>query len=243
MNLIDPFAQATPRFLTRRRSGESHQVFSGFLHHVAGDRYLVLTALHCLLKPGAFYFKNRGSEAGWADAYGHDLECDALGLKIPLYRDDAPRFVWHQDPLDASLDIAAVPVRLADQPQAINWTGRFGDYEVLAEGLPLTAGSAGLIYGYPGGTTILKSAPIARGFTLASDYRLKPFAFHVDGIGGAGCSGGPVALRAERGDRTLLQWIGLYVATYEAERLGRCIPLAPIMEVVDQAVADPSLWD
>ena len=41
-----------------------------------------------------------------------------------------------------------------------------------------------------------RSAPgrgIARGFTLASDYRLNPYAFHVDGIGGAGCSGGGAA--------------------------------------------------
>jgi hypothetical protein len=133
-------------------------------------------------------------------------------------------------------------VRLPSRPQAINMLGTFGDYDVVREGLPLTAGSAGLIYGFPGGAAILRRAPIARGFTLASDYRLNPFAFHVDGIGGAGCSGGPVALRAERGDRTLLQWIGIYVATHEAERLGRCIPLPPIMELVDAMVAEPGLW-
>jgi hypothetical protein len=243
MDLIDPFAQASPRFLTRRKSGQPHQVFSGFLFHVEADRYLVLTALHCLLQPGAFYFKNRGTEDTWADTYGHDLECEALDLKVSLYDGKTPRFRWHLDPLDASLDVAAVPVRLPARPQAINWPGRFGDYDVVTEGLPLTTGSAGMIYGFPGGAAILKAAPIARGFTLASDYRLNPFAFHVDGIGGAGCSGGPVALRAERGDRTLLQWIGIYVATYEAERLGRCIPLGPVMEVVEAAVADPALWD
>ncbi|MGH6999034.1 MAG: hypothetical protein ACREEO_12625, partial [Phenylobacterium sp.] len=84
--------------------------------------------------------------------------------------------------------------------------------------------------------------PIARGFSLASDYRLNPYAFHVDGVGGAGCSGGPVVLRAERGDRTLIQWIGIYVATYEAERLGRCIPLERVMELVETMVAEPGLW-
>ena len=129
------------------------------------------------------------------------------------------------------------------KPQAINWTGAFGDYDVVEHGLPLTTGSAGMIYGYPGGATILGSAPIARGFTLASDYRINPFAFYVDGVGGAGCSGGPVALRAERGDRTLIQWIGIYVATQDTERLGRCIPLPQVMELVEAMVADPSLWD
>ena len=151
-------------------------------------------------------------------------------------------FRWHQDPDNASLDVAGVPVRLRGQPQAINWVGRFGDYDVVDEGLPLTAGSAGMIYGFPGGAAFLRSAPIARGFSLASDYRLNPYAFHVDGVGGAGCSGGPVVLRAERGDRTLIQWIGIYVATYEAERLGRCIPLERVMELVETMVAEPDLW-
>ena len=242
MDLIDPFAQASPRFSTRLKTGEPHQVFSGFLFHVEADRYIVLTALHCLLRPNTPYFKNRGTEASWADIYGHDLDCEALGVSAPLYDGQAPRFRWHLDPHDASLDIAGVPLRLPARPQAINWTGRFGDYDVVDQGLPLTTGSAGLIYGFPGGAAILRSAPIARGFTLASDYRLNPYAFHVDGIGGAGCSGGPVALRAERGDRTLLQWIGIYVATHEAERLGRCIPLPPIMEVVEAMIAEPELW-
>lgn len=49
-------------------------------------------------------------------------------------------------------------------------------------------------------------------------------------------------LRAERGDRTLIQWIGIYVATYEAERLGRCIPLERVMELVETMVAEPDLW-
>ena len=64
----------------------------------------------------------------------------------------------------------------------------------------------------------------------------------VSDDGGAGCSGGPVALRAERGDRTLLQWIGIYVATHEAERLGRCIPLAQVMELVETMTAELDLW-
>lgn len=243
MDLIDPFAQASPRFATRLKNGEPHQVFSGFLFHVDADRYIVLTALHCLLRPNTFYFKNRGTEATWADTYGHDLDCEALGISVPLYDGQAPRFRWHQDPDNASLDVAGVPVRLRGQPQAINWTGRFGDYEVLPQGLPLTSGSAGMIYGFPGGAAILRSAPIARGFTLASDYRLNPYAFHIDGIGGAGCSGGPVALRAERGDRTMMQWIGIYVATYEAERLGRCIPRERVMELVDAMIAEPDLWN
>ncbi len=243
MDLIDPFAQATPRLATRLKTGEPHQVFSGFLFHVEGDRYIILTALHCLLRPNTFYFKNRGTEGTWADTYAHDLDCAALGISIPLYDGRTPRFRWHHDPDNASLDIAGVPVRLRSQPQAINWTGRFGNYEVLSQGLPLTTGSAGMIYGFPGGAAILREAPIARGFTLASDYRLNPYAFHVDGIGGAGCSGGPVALRAERGDRTLMQWIGIYVATYEAERLGRCIPLERIMELVGVMTAEPMLWE
>jgi hypothetical protein len=242
MDLIDPFAQASPRFATRLKNGEPHQVFSGFLFHVEGDRYIILTALHCLLRPNTFYFKNRGTEATWADTYGHDLDCEALGISVPLYDGQTPRFRWHLDPHDASIDVAGVPVRLPGGPQAINWVGPFGDYDVLAQGLPLTTGSAGMIYGFPGGAAILRSAPIARGFTLASDYRLNPYAFHVDGIGGAGCSGGPVALRAERGDRTLMQWIGIYVATYEAERLGRCIPLERVMELVDAMTAEPELW-
>ena len=243
MDLIDPFAQATPRLATRLKSGEPHQVFSGFLFHVGADRYIILTALHCLLRPNTFYFKNRGTEGTWAETYAYDLDCAALGISVPLYDGRTPRFRWHQDPDNASLDIAGVPVRLRGQPQAINWTGRFGDYDVLREGLPLTTGSAGMIYGFPGGAAILREAPIARGFTLASDYRLNPYAFHVDGIGGAGCSGGPVALRAERGDRTLMQWIGIYVATYETERLGRCIPLERIMELVGAMTAEPLLWD
>ena len=242
MDLIDPFALATPRLVTRLKGGEPHQVFSGFLFHVEADRYIILTALHCLLKPNFPYFKNRGTEATWADTYAHDLDSAALGISVPLYDGATPRFRWHQDPLGASIDIAGVPVRLAARPQAINWTGRFGDYDVVDEGLPLTTGTAGMIYGFPGGATILGAAPIARGFTLASDYRLNPYAFHVDGVGGAGCSGGPVALRAERGDRTLMQWIGIYVATYEAERLGRCIPLPQIMELVESMVAEPALW-
>jgi hypothetical protein len=242
MELIDPFAQASPRFATRLKNGEPHQVFSGFLFHVEGDRYIVLTALHCLLRPNMPYFRHRGTEDTWADTFGHDLDCEALGLSVPLYDGERPRFRWHTDPQNASLDIAAVPVRLPTRPQAINWQGRFGDYDVVAEGLPLTTGSAGLIYGFPGGAAILGAAPIARGFTLASDYRLNPFDFHVDGIGGAGCSGGPVALRAERGDRTLLQWIGIYVATHDAERMGRCIPLAPIQEVIQPMAAEPRLW-
>lgn len=242
MDLIDPFAMASPRFVTRLKSGEPHQVFSGFLFHVHGDRYIVLTALHCLLRPNTFYFRNRGTEDSWADTYGHDLECEALSLNVPLYDGKRPLFRWHQDPHNASIDVAGVPVRLPSGPQAINWAGTFGDYDVVKQGLPLTAGSAGLIYGFPGGAAILRSAPIARGFTLASDYRINPFAFHVDGIGGAGCSGGPVALRAERGDRTLLQWIGIYVATHEAERLGRCIPLPQVMELVDAMIAEPELW-
>ncbi|HEY9235768.1 MAG TPA: hypothetical protein VIP08_12105 [Phenylobacterium sp.] len=242
MDLIDPFALASPRFITRLKNGEPHQVFSGFLFHVEADRYIVLTALHCLLRPNMPYHKHRGTEATWAETFGHDLDCEALGLSVPLYDGARPRFRWHLDPHNASLDIAGVPVRLPARPQAINWLGNFGDYDVVEEGLPLTTGSAGLIYGFPGGATIFGSAPIARGFTLASDYRINPFAFHVDGIGGAGCSGGPVALRAERGDRTLLQWIGIYVATHDAERLGRCIPLAPIDEVVQSIVAEPQLW-
>lgn len=242
MELIDPIARASPRLATRLKSGAPHQVFSGFLFHVEADRYIILTALHCLLRPGAFYFKNRGTEATWADIYGHDLDCEALGISVPLYDGQTPRFRWHQDPDNASLDVAGVPVRLRGQPQAINWVGRFGDYDVVDEGLPLTAGSAGMIYGFPGGAAILRSAPIARGFSLASDYRLNPYAFHVDGVGGAGCSGGPVVLRAERGDRTLIQWIGIYVATYEAERLGRCIPLERVMELVETMVAEPDLW-
>jgi len=232
MDLIDPFAQATPRFVTRLKSGEPHQVFSGFLYHLGGDRYLVLTALHCLLRPNTFYFKNRGTENTWGDLYGHVLTCEALGLEAPLYDGPTPLFSWHGDPDDAALDVAAVPVRLRGEPQAINMLGRFGDYKVVPEGLARTAGSPGLIYGYPGGAGILRDAPIARGFTLASDYRINPFSFHVDGIGGAGCSGGPVALREQVGDSTLLQWIGIYVATHEAERLGRCIPLERVMEVV-----------
>lgn len=243
MELIDPFAQASPRLSTRLKSGEPHQVFSGFLFHVDADRYVILTALHCLLRPNTPYFRHRGTEATWADTYAHDLDCEALGISVRLYDGAAPRFRWHPDPQNAALDIAGVPVRLSSHPQAINWTGRFGDYDVIAEGLPLTTGSAGMIYGFPGGAAILNAAPIARGFTLASDYRLNPFAFHVDGIGGAGCSGGPVALRAERGDRTLLQWIGIYVATHENERLGRCLPLPRVMEVVDAMVAEPALWD
>ena len=242
MDLLDPFALATPRLVTRLKSGEPHQVFSGFLYHVAEDRYIVLTALHCLLRPNTFYFKNRGAEATWPETYGHDLDCEALGFSVPLYEGTTPRFRWHQDPHNASIDVAGVPVRLPSHPQAINMAGRFGDYDVVTQGLPLTAGSAGLIYGFPGGAAILRSAPIARGFTLATDYRLSPFTFHVDGIGGAGCSGGPVALRAERGDRTLLQWIGIYVATHEAERLGRCIPLAQVMELVATMTAEPGLW-
>ena len=154
-------------------------------------------------------------------------------------------FAWHGDPDDAALDVAAVPVRLKGEPQAINMLGRFGDYKVMPEGLALTAGSQGLIYGYPGGAAILREAPIARGFTLASDYRINPYSFHVDGIGGAGCSGGPVALRAEAGGTSLLQWIGIYVATYEAERLGRCIPRERVMEVVaefDDDLDDDGHW-
>ena len=50
-------------------------------------------------------------------------------------------------------------------------------------------------------------------------------------------------MRAERGDRTLMQWIGIYVATYETERLGRCIPLERIMELVGAMTAEPLLWD
>lgn len=242
MDLIDPFAIATPRFVTRLKSGAPHQVFSGFLYHVGEDRYIVLTALHCLLRPNTFYFKNRGTEPTWSETYGHDLDCEALGFSAPLYDGTTPLFRWHQDPHNASIDVAGVPVRLASRPPAINMPGTWGDYDVVTQGLPLTAGSAGLIYGFPGGAAILRSAPIARGFTLATDYRLNPFAFHVDGIGGAGCSGGPVALRAERGDRTLLQWIGIYVATHEAERLGRCIPLAQVMELVETMTAEPDLW-
>lgn len=243
MDLIDPFALATPRLITRLKSGQPHQVFSGFLFHLDGDRYIILTALHCLLRPNFPYFRNRGSETTWSETFGHDLDCPALGINAPLYEGSTPRFRWHQDPHGASIDIAGVPVRLPTHPQAINWTGAFGDYDVVDEGLPMTTGSAGVIYGYPGGAAIFDSAPIARGFTLASDYRLNPFAFHVDGIGGAGCSGGPVALRAERGDRTLLQWIGIYVATHDAERLGRCIPLPQIMELAAAMQAEPGLWD
>ncbi|KRB46644.1 hypothetical protein [Phenylobacterium sp. Root700] len=242
MDLIDPFAIATPRFATRLKSGEPHQVFSGFLYHVEGDRYIVLTALHCLLRPNTFYFKNRGTEPTWSETYGHDLDCEALGFSVPLYDGTTPLFRWHQDTHNASIDVAGVPVRLPSRPPAINMPGTWGDYDVVTQGLPLTAGSAGLIYGFPGGAAILRSAPIARGFTLATDYRLNPFAFHVDGIGGAGCSGGPVALRAERGDRTLLQWIGIYVATHEAERLGRCIPLPQVMELVETMTAELDLW-
>lgn len=243
MDLIDPFALATPRLATRLKNGEPHQVFSGFLFHVETDRYIILTALHCLLRPNLPYFKNRGSEGTWAETFGHDLDCPALDISVPLYSGGAPRFRWHQDPHNASIDVAGVPVRLPSRPQAINWSGAFGDYDVVEQGLPLTTGSAGMIYGYPGGATILGSAPIARGFTLASDYRINPFAFYVDGVGGAGCSGGPVALRAERGDRTLMQWIGIYVATQDTERLGRCIPLPQVMELVEAMVAEPSLWD
>jgi len=245
MDLLDPFALATPRFATRLKSGAPHQVFSGFLYHLRADRYLVLTALHCLLKPNTFYFQNRGTEATWSEIYGHTLTCEALGLDVPLYDGTRPLFAWHGDPDDAALDIAAVPVRLKRDPQAINMLGRFGDYQVTPQGLALTAGSPGLIYGYPGGAAILRDAPIARGFTLASDYRINPYSFHVDGIGGAGCSGGPVALRAEAGETTLLQWIGIYVATHEAERLGRCIPLERVMEVVaefDDDLDDDGRW-
>lgn len=232
MDLKDPFALASPRFTTRLKSGEPHQVFSGFLYHLEADRYLVLTALHCLLRPNTFYFRNRGSEATWSELYGHTLTCEALDLEAPLYDGAQPLFAWHRDPENAALDVAAVPVRLKGSPQAINMLGRFGDYQVVSRGLALTTGSQGLIYGYPGGASILGAAPIARGFTLASDYGVSPYSFHVDGIGGAGCSGGAVALRAEAGETTLLQWIGVYVATHEAERLGRCIPLAKVLEVV-----------
>ena len=89
---------------------------------------------------------------------------------------------------------------------------------------------------------LIMSILVFGGFSLASDYRLNPYAFHVDGVGGAGCSGGPAVLRAERGDRTLIQWIGIYVATYEAERLSRCIPLERVMELVETMVAEPDLW-
>lgn len=240
MDLIDPFALASPRFATRKLDGSAHQVFSGFLYHLEGDRYLVLTALHCLLAPNTFYFRNRGSETTWADRYGYTLSCETLGLEVPLYDGDRPLFAWHPDPENAALDLAAVPVRLSGAPQAVNMLGAFGDYEVVREGLPLTTGSPGLIYGYPGGTAILKAAPIARGFSLATDYRLNSYSFHVDGIGGAGCSGGAVALRGEAAGRTLLQWIGIYVATHDAERLGRCIPLARIMEIVAPFEAEPA---
>ncbi|MDP3855882.1 hypothetical protein [Phenylobacterium sp.] len=147
MDLKDPFALVSPRFMTRLKSGEPHQVFSGFLYHLEADRYLVLTAHHCLLKPNTFYFRNRGSEATWGDLYGHTLTCEALGLEAPLYDQTRPLFAWHHDPENAALDVAAVPVRLKGDPQAINMLGRFGDYQVVSQGLALTTGSQGLIYG------------------------------------------------------------------------------------------------
>ena len=104
MDLIDPFAQATPRLATRLKSGEPHQVFSGFLFHVGADRYIILTALHCLLRPNTFYFKNRGTEGTWAETYAYDLDCAALGISVPLYDGRTPRFRWHQDPDNAPSD-------------------------------------------------------------------------------------------------------------------------------------------